>query len=526
MMKILIVDDEKMIRMGIKQVIPWSSVGIDEVYTAASGNEAMTIIKEHKPDIMITDISMTEMTGLDLIEEAQKEIKDLRILVLTGYDNFEYARACLRMNVQDFHLKPIDEEVLTESIRKQVESIKEARRQEKESLRQQRTIGSKQQRNLEKIMRNLVHNRIMETEKTTLYEEYKFQPEERLQIAVFVPTLYQQRETGDGQFKVLSIINICLDLIDGRNRGISFMDDDGKIVMALFISETHRSGAETMKTVLDIINDEYDVTPKVILGSVAEGFLNLHVSYNDAMYLLDTDKQDVEEIVLTHYEKSKETLFHGIYEELKKAMCDNTRDVDYVLHVFDSFSKAVEAYNLSDYYASRCCFELAASIFFNYFHYSGETIDNKLNSLYQNLMNVSAIEACEVTRMSVEQVLESEDTQTHEIISKAKRYIEEHLAEDISVSSIATELFITPNYFSRLFKRIMGEGCNEYIVRKRIEKAKSLLEMTTMKTGKIALMVGYRDTNYFSLAFKKHTGVSPTKYRENTQGSESVTEEK
>jgi two-component system response regulator YesN len=127
MYKILIVDDEKMIRMGIKQVIPWNSIGIDEVYIAASGNEALELIREHKPDIMMTDISMTEMTGLNLIEEAHKIISDIRILVLTGYDDFEYARACLRMNVQDFHLKPIDEEVLTESIRRQVECIKEAK---------------------------------------------------------------------------------------------------------------------------------------------------------------------------------------------------------------------------------------------------------------------------------------------------------------------------------------------------------------------------------------------------------------
>ena len=96
---------------------------------------------------------------------------------------------------------------------------------------------------------------------------------------------------------------------------------------------------------------------------------------------------------------------------------------------------------------------------------------------------------------------------------------DEHLAEDISVSNIAANLYITPNYFSRLFKRITGEGCNEYIVRKRIEKAKSLLETTSIKTGKIAMMVGYRDTNYFSLAFKKHTGKSPTKYREEMQNT-------
>ena len=141
----------------------------------------------------------------------------------------------------------------------------------------------------------------------------------------------------------------------------------------------------------------------------------------------------------------------------------------------------------------------------------------KLDSLSKSLICADREEACEVTRMFISQLLCKEEENVHEIITKAKHYIDEHLTEELSVSNIAASLYITPNYFSRLFKRVTKEGCNEYIVRKRIEKAKSLLETTSMKTGKIAMMVGYRDTNYFSLAFKKHTGKSPTKYREEIQ---------
>ena len=143
----------------------------------------------------------------------------------------------------------------------------------------------------------------------------------------------------------------------------------------------------------------------------------------------------------------------------------------------------------------------------------------KLDALSKSLSSAGKEEACEITRMFIEQLIENDEEDVHYTISNARHYIDEHLAEDISVSSIAESLYITPNYFSRLFKRITGEGCNEYIVRKRIEKAKSLLETTSIKTGKIAMMVGYRDTNYFSLAFKKHTGKSPTKYREEMQNT-------
>ena len=143
----------------------------------------------------------------------------------------------------------------------------------------------------------------------------------------------------------------------------------------------------------------------------------------------------------------------------------------------------------------------------SYMDESCEGEEGKLDALSKSLSSAGKEEACEITRMFIEQLIENDEEDVHYTISNARHYIDEHLAEDISVSSIAESL-------SRLFKRITGEGCNEYIVRKRIEKAKSLLETTSIKTGKIAMMVGYRDTNYFSLAFKKHTGKSPTKYRE------------
>lgn len=112
MYKILIVDDEKMIRMGMKNAIDWMKIGIDEVFTAASGNEALEILKKEEPQIMVTDIQMTEMTGLELIKAAREVVPELRVIVLTGFDNFEYARQSLRLQVQDFFLKPIDEDDL------------------------------------------------------------------------------------------------------------------------------------------------------------------------------------------------------------------------------------------------------------------------------------------------------------------------------------------------------------------------------------------------------------------------------
>lgn len=136
----------------------------------------------------------------------------------------------------------------------------------------------------------------------------------------------------------------------------------------------------------------------------------------------------------------------------------------------------------------------------------------------KSLAEAEREKALKVTEMFLDRLFAGEEGEVHELVGKVKRRVHENLAEDLTVASLAGEFYVTPNYLSRLFKRVTGEGCNEYIVRKRIEKARSLLETTTLKAGEIAMMVGYHDMNYFSLAFKKHTGMSPIKYREQAQG--------
>ena len=133
MYRVLIVDDEKMIRMGMKNAIDWKKLGVDDVFTAASGNEALKILKEEGPEIMVTDIQMTEMTGLELIKAARESVPELRVIVLTGFDNFEYARESLRLQVQDFFLKPIDEDGSFQCDRKADKRTERAGKQRAES---------------------------------------------------------------------------------------------------------------------------------------------------------------------------------------------------------------------------------------------------------------------------------------------------------------------------------------------------------------------------------------------------------
>ena len=419
--------------------------------------------------------------------------------------------------MQDFFLKPVDETDLSDAIEGQIRFLEHKKAEAKSSLLVQRTRGLTEQIRLEAQMRDLVHRRgdsrqLLER----MHDYYGLDRFYGFQVVLIIPPLCMANQSSENNFQEMSMKNICISIVDAQAEGVTFIDDDGALVAVYFLGEEEESVPEKSRELADILQDEFDCKPKMVIGSVVECLDNLYISYHDARHLLDTEKEGLQDIVQLLGEQNKNNIFQDIYTELKGMMCSNIGNTEYVLKAFRTFTKAAESYNLSRQTVRRLCFELASSIYFSYLGEAGETEAGKLDALSKSLRSASREEACAVTEMFLSQMLGSQEENVHDIV--AKYYIAEHLTEELTVSNIAVSLYITPNYFSRLFKRVTKEGCNEYIVRKRIEKAKSLLDTTSLKIGEIAMMVGYRDTNYFSLAFKKHTGKSPTKYREEIQG--------
>lgn len=520
MYKILIVDDERMIRMGIERTIDWEKLGIDEVYTAASAKEAIHLLEEHRPDVMITDISMTEMTGLELIKTIRDDVPDMRIIILTGYDRFEYAREALQLQVHDFLLKPIDEDVLTESIRTQLQKLEAIREERTRVSTVNRTEGVLQQGYLEAVMRDYIKGKnVEESREEEFFQQFGLEKEQIMRIGLVLPYKKGNADEDEENFYNQTIRQICMSILDEGGEGLTI--SDGNICIVVFFTEEgnsqYENTADRAEELADILENECNVKPKVILGSQVQGFRNLHISYNDAMLVLENERKEIKDILDSGTESRKNDIFQDIFREFKHAMIAGYSDINQVMHILKRFQMAVESYNLGRKYAINCYFELASAVYFALMNETGNVPEESLNSFTQSMVNIDRDKAKEVTEMFLQKILAKEDGDEHEIIRKVKNIIHEDLSQNLTVANLASQMYVTPNYLSRLFKKITGEGCNEYIVRKRIEKARSLLETTTMKTGEIAIMVGYHDMNYFSLAFKKHIGQSPTKYRNTVQ---------
>lgn len=401
---------------------------------------------------------------------------------------------------------------------KQVEELETIREHREESQTITRAQGVKQQLELERFMQLLILNSPKAKERLKEFlEKFHFDGERDMRIGLLIPQIYGEEDSENRSFCMQTIRQICLGLVDGQKRGITFTDEKGRIVISFFCDKDKKE-EELSQQLVEILNDELETKPRIIWGSVKNGIENLSVSYNDAVFALEHEREAFEKLYAMDLNRKREDIFQEVFREFRIALVGSIGDREKMLHIFDRFGMAVDSYNLSAKYTRSCCFELASSVYFAYFTNTGSSADEHLSALMKALSGAEREKALKVTGMYLDRLFAGEEGEVHELVQKVKRKIHENLAEDLTVASLAGEFYVTPNYLSRLFKRVTGEGCNEYIVRKRIEKAKSLLAATTLKAGEIAIMVGYHDMNYFSLAFKKHAGVSPIKYREQIQG--------
>lgn len=511
-MIILIVDDETMIREGIKAVLPWSDIGIKEVLLAESGEEALEIMSKTKVDILITDINMPHMTGIELVSCVSEKYQETKSIILTGYDEFDYARECLRAGVAEFLLKPVDEDALLDSVKKQLQIIKKRKKEEQERAYTSRIYGISQQLSLEKQMLSLIQNKGTYKNASEICDLYKYGKNISLRIGIFVPEIKAKNLNTYDQLDYLSVKNMIMEYIDGNRTGITFTDPKDNITVCFFIGEKSDELEKRMETITNLIKEEYNIKFEILLGNKVEGFENIYLSYNDAVYLIEEKTKSYS--IFLNKRKDRLEMYREVYNELKKQINQAVGNSNRVMRIWDTFYSTIDAYNISDEYARRCCFEIASTLYFTYCAESGEREGVDLHVLSSMLLSGGRKELYFVTKNFIEKLINIEEEDANELISSIKRYIKMHLSDEINVSKLAEIFYLSPNYFSRIFKKISGEGCNEYIVRKRMEKAKNLLKTTNIKVVRIALDVGYRDTNYFSLTFKKNIGLSPLQYRE------------
>lgn len=513
MYSILIVDDERFMREGIAKLLPWSAMGIDRVDVAESGTKALEKMKAHMPDIVLTDIEMENMNGLQLIKEMNRMNPLLRIIVLTGHDDFTYVQECCRMEVHDYLLKPVDQNKLIDVIGQQAEALDRLLEERTKKKTIDRVNGLAEQMRVERIFHDFLKKGQRQAEVRQLLSEYGYSSGDTIQVAVIAPEDSVKNEwSSQLELLNLSISSVCIELVEYNNNGITFRDENNALILVLFGGTHHPDLRDLLEKIQTVLQNEYDTAQKVYLGSSVSQLVQLPDSYRAAVQLWQNQQKQYG-IIQMEEEFEPPSLRHDQEESYLLQIEAELGDVTKVLKTYTEYWEILNRIPTEKTQIRRSCLHLLTDIYLYWLQETGSSNSQALTDMVLRMNQSKDADLYQVgydflKELLGEQVLDSDD-----VIANAKRYIQQHLAENLSVTQLAGQFYLSVAYFSKLFKRTEGVGCNYYIVHLRMEKAKQLLQRQT-KVVEVAEQVGYKDVNYFSLTFKKYTGISPAEFRE------------
>lgn len=503
--RIFIVDDEPIIRRGLSETIPWGEHGIEVAGIAQDGEEAVEKLRNEEPvDLVITDIRMPHMDGLELAGYLIEHYPSIRIIVLSGYEEFSYAQQAMQLGVKDYLLKPVDVNELLHIV---VAIQKQVKEEKSEKLRMYETT-----------IKNALYLQLMEPDSRMLnsalegmslfpfitlavsddlsFEKPRRQIKREWKEGVEA-WLSQKGVTSVSLFTEENVLLTCIiqpdspDVYDWKNLTSSLNVQTASSFRLLF-SEQKTNGTSIYKHYLRLVT-AFLKTPVSQSESVME--IEENSSYEDVISLPGQLEQTFIQAVLQMDEKAKEQAVHQLFSfflegnySLEQSLEGCRRVISGVLNQYERSFHKIPA-DLELYFTKDL----------------DPTLYNTL-SILQVLMNKDI-------EHLIEQ-LEIKKSQNKDwLMDRAEDYIKTYASSDIKAHEVADYINISPNYFSSLFKQATGQTFNEYVNGLRIEEAKALLAETPFKVNEIAAQVGYKEYKYFVEVFKKMCGVTPTIYR-------------
>lgn len=509
--KVFLVDDDRYIRKGLISLIDWNSCGFEVCAEADNGEDALDYIKKNNPDLVITDIKMPVLDGLELIKKTiEIQNTSSKFIIITGYSDFKYAQQAIKYNVHDFILKPVDKEEIEETLRKVAEKYK------KEWQLQQNRIsmlevtafndlitGEIETANQDDCIRQLnieqtkemgyiiveVNNRSANVMKTRKIVE-KIICEENVHTTIWF------HEHGKGRLGLLVKSedikkyngNILLFSAELQKQLASIMHAEVIIYVGKRITHPSdiKDSFETAKKALQFKYIE-DTRKPIIYGKTKKRTVNyMEIEQGQFQVLIE----QIEENQLRFMKKTVEAIFEQFQEK--------------------AFAKDAVKTSIN-----RIILEVIKTV------QSMDGEEKQLPSL-QKTLNWDDLPR---TLPAIKEILKKFIAEAAELINrlnkqtgsgnirKIKKYIDTHPQEDLTLKTIANKFYINSVYLGQLFKKTYGIYLKEYILHVRIKEAKKNLRQTDMRIYQIAESVGFANSDYFVTQFEKITGMTPTQYR-------------
>lgn len=554
MYKLILVDDEDDVKEGIYHEIEWEKYGFEVIGCYGNGKEALEGLDKNLPDIVITDIKMPFMDGLEFAEIVKGKYPVIRIVILTGFDMFEFAQKAIKLNIDEYVLKPFSSQEFVGTLIKVKAQIDE-QIAEKENLK---TLEKHFRNSLpvlkERFLSSLVTRKLslQEIHSRTLSYGIKLNDSAFVASAVNydLSVRFDKSEndeavnpggtehlkmSGDRELLMFAIFNISEEICVKHGRGIVFVYNDNIIVLNSSTEENrdalmHKT-LELLEEIRQSIEKYLKVTVTVGVGTVVNSPTDAKLSYDGAVLALDyklvlgnnriicIDDVEYRNVEKIEFDELKEQALIrcvkvGTVEELNALIEDLFSNLEsmnisfseyqiFLLEILTLLLRVIRSFSIEmdGFFAPN--YNIASEIY-------------KFNNM--NEAKKWILDIC--IRLMGYIAVERKDTCKH-LIHDAKEYIVEHFHEsDISVNTVSKYLHISTGYFCSIFKREAKMSFVNYLNQLRIEAAKELLRTGDLKSFEVAEKIGFSDPNYFSYCFRKHVGLSPKEYRSSSRGIE------
>lgn len=532
MYRIVIADDEEYTRDLLAKNINQSQKEFQVVGKAQDGQEAFALVKELQPDILITDICMPTVDGLELIRRIQESNYSLKTVIISGYDDFAYAKQALTLGVTEYLLKPFSPDELYTVLEKI-----------KAELERQKTLMS----NIQEMQEQLEDSRQIYQEQVIKDIVQKMHSVEQLveragkagialdvnYYAAGVLRLYPNFSKQEQDMK--SFLTVIKDAYFNKKCNTYITRIHGKQIIILFLGDYHNPQTfckeikEGLSTICASMEKYYDLKTSCVIGGIYQDWQKIHDSYEEALSVWRGILEMPESVVF--YE---DKALNG--ETEKKEALERPRELEQQLLVhiqMGRMEKAEESlYEILLYYESM---NVQSSDFVS-ISLLGLVLDissiltkvggqgqiwedeNVVGYLKNHFSYGSLHEAQEVLQAYVskccEQFTAINERQGDRIVFQVKELVEKNLGDEgFNLETASAMLYFSHNYVRQIFKQITGESFMEYLIRRRMEKAKELLKNETYKIQDVASWMGYSNQRYFASCFKKYYGYTPTEYR-------------
>lgn len=522
MYSVFIVDDEHIVLEGIRNTIDWDNSQFTFAGEASDGELALSMIHEMKPDILITDIKMPFMDGLELARILKKIQPWIRIIILSGHDEFEYAKAAISIGVEDYILKPFTHEDILKSLNKVAADLDKEKKHLSDisQLREELESNSMLLKNkflTDLMLGNCDYSEAMQKASSMnldfLAHYYK--------IIINELRSENQNHTAiqEAQGRLNSLVKNWSDVISfyiGPDRNVCILKGNS-------VEDIENTSFDYAEAIEHIITQRLDCNVISSISKTIDHFSQISECYDDADKLLKMTRIWNKSRILSSDDVNNSSDGQISLQD-KDPLVDNLKYagkneidtiIDHYLQILNDNSQSFTV--IASYLLVDVIMAVTKLI---------EELDGDVKEIMPEILQRSFVENSvqneetfiKNVRSILTRLLDYRDSRIQgrygDVIIKAKAYIEKNYAsQDTCLTTVAEEVHLSPNHFSTIFSQECGITFIEFLTNVRIEAAKKFLKETDMKGSDIAYECGFGDPHYFSFIFKKTTGISPREYK-------------